>query len=89
MYELKCFMLAICILLLYLILNSCVLSHSVVSDSLQPHILYPPQDPLSMGILQTRILHRVKHKSEKRNLYAFYCYILFLILMELNFELLR
>ena len=39
MYELKCFMLAICILLLYLIFNSCVLIRSGVSDSLRPHVL--------------------------------------------------
>ena len=33
----------------------CVLSHSVVSDSLWPHGLVPSQLPLSSGILQARI----------------------------------
>ena len=37
-----------------------------------------------MEVFQARILHREKHKSEKGKLYAFYCYILFLILMEFN-----
>ena len=36
-----------------------MLSHSVVSNSLQPHGLYPRQAPLSMGILQARILEWV------------------------------
>ena len=34
-----------------------VLSHTVVCDSLRPHVLYVAcQAPLSMGILQARIL---------------------------------
>ena len=37
-----------------------VLSHTVVCDSLQPHVLYVAcQTPLSMGILQARILEWV------------------------------
>ena len=40
----------------------CVLSHSVVSDSLLPH---EPQAPLSMGILQARTLQWVAMASSR------------------------
>ena len=44
----------------------CVLSHSVVSDSLQPHRL-PCQAPLWMGILQAGILEWVAMPSSRRS----------------------
>ena len=55
------------------LLGACVLSHSVVSDSFQPHGLWPArllcpwggQAPLSMGILQTRILEWVAMPSSR------------------------
>ena len=50
----------------------CVLSHSVMSDSLWPHGLLARQTPLSMGILQVRILEWVaispsRESSQPRN----------------------
>ena len=43
-----------------------VLSHSVMSDSLQPHGLYPSiQGCLSMGILQARVLEWVAMPSSR------------------------
>ena len=44
-------------------MNYYVLSHSVVSDSLQPHGLVACQASLSMGILQARILEWVAMPS--------------------------
>ena len=44
----------------------CVLSHSVLSDCLQPHLL-ACQAPLSMGILQTRIVEWVTMPSSRRS----------------------
>ena len=41
----------------------CVLIRSVVSDSLRPHGLKPALAPLSMGILQARILECVSRSS--------------------------
>ena len=49
-----------------LILNCAVLSYSVVSDSLWPHGL-AHQAPLSMGILQARILEWVVMFSSRRS----------------------
>ena len=47
--------------------HSAVLSYSVVSDSLQPHgptrSMQAHQAPLSMGILQARILRQVAMPS--------------------------
>ena len=43
-----------------------VLSRTVVCDSLQPHVLYVAcQAPLSMGILQARILEWVAMPSSR------------------------
>ena len=42
-----------------------VLSRSVTSDSSQPHGLQPRQAPLSMGILQARILEWVAMPSSR------------------------
>ena len=46
-------------------LPSCVLSRSVMSDSLQPDGLQPAKAPLSMGILQARILEWVAMPSSR------------------------
>ena len=51
-----------------LLIHSAVLSHSVVSDSLQHHGLYVAyQAHLSMGILQARILEWVTMLSFRRS----------------------
>ena len=42
------------------------LSHSVTSNSLQPHGLPPPQAPLSMGILQARTHPPPEHLPNPR-----------------------
>ena len=44
---------------------SCVLSHSVMSNSLQPPWTVAHQTPLSMGILQARILEWVAMPSSR------------------------
>ena len=52
---------------MYLQMYCAVLSRSVMSDSLQPQGLQPGQDPLSMEILQTRILEWVAMPSSRRS----------------------
>ena len=43
-------------------------SHSVVSDSLQPHGLWPPQAPLSMEFSrQKKTKNKIKKKKKKKS----------------------
>ena len=52
----------------------CVLSRSVMSNSLQPHGLYSRPTPLSMGILQAGILPSSTGSSQPRDWTQVYCF---------------